>query len=235
MLHSFRSFLCATTLAALPVMTLAQDAAPVPPPHVPLEKQIGQVSRPQVVPSLIVMNADGATLDGTTLTLTGISSNSIVFADRPVRAAGHAPTAVLISEWDTGTDSFGDDPPNATVSVFGETTDQVYDAVVTLKSPRMDGNNLVFDVDVLEGSLTGASGAAAVFIDIIGRPLTPVSAAGVARRTADSAAWYGAAAVTTAAVATAAVTSGGFNNGGYSDNPNGPPPYCGFQNYPPCQ
>lgn len=230
MLHSMRSLLGAAALVIAPVMAFAQDAATTPPPHVPLQKQIGQTSRPEVVPSLIVMNSDGATLEGNTLTLTGISSNSIVFADRPVRAAGHAPTAVLISEWDTGTDSFGDDPPNATVSVFGETTDQVYDAVVTLKSPRMDGNNLVFDVDVLEGSLTGASGAAAVFIDIIGRPLTPVSAAGVARRTAAGAAWYGAAAVAT----TAAVAATTYGNGGYSDNPNGPPPYCGFQNYPPC-
>ena len=45
-------------------------------------------------PSLIVMNARGASLQGQMLTLNDISSNSIVFADRPVRAAGHAQAEV---------------------------------------------------------------------------------------------------------------------------------------------
>jgi hypothetical protein len=34
-----------------------------------------------------VMTADGATLAGDKLTLTGVATNSIIFADRPVRAA----------------------------------------------------------------------------------------------------------------------------------------------------
>ena len=37
-------------------------------------------------------------------------------------------------------------------------------------------------------------GSAAVFVDIIGMPLTPLSFAGVARRSARRAYWYGAAA-----------------------------------------
>jgi hypothetical protein len=77
--------------------------------------------KPKVEPALIVMNARGATLQGQTLTLTGVAPNSIIFADRPVRAAGHALTAHLIEEWATGDDSFGKDPPNATVSVFSKT------------------------------------------------------------------------------------------------------------------
>jgi hypothetical protein len=59
-----------------------------------------------------------------------------------------------------------------------------------LKTPKLEGDRLTFDVDVLEGDLTGADGPAAVFIDIIGRPLTPMSGAGVARRSARRAAWY---------------------------------------------
>lgn len=191
---------------------LAQDA---PPPHKQLEKVIGQ-AQPQIVPSLIVLNSDGAVLEGTTLTLTGVSGNSIIFADRPVRSAGHAPTSDLVSEWDEGSDSFASDPPNATVSVFGETGDGIGDIVVTLKSPRMDGDNLVFDVDVLEGDLYGLGGPAAVFIDIIGRPLTPVSYAGVARRTTRRAAMYTGAAVTAA------------EDGPYSEP-------CGYAPYPPCR
>ena len=203
--------LFAVFLAVAPLAAAAQQASP--PPHVPLQKTIGQ-ARPDIVPSLIVMNADGATLDGTTLTLSGISGNSIVFADRPVRSAGHAPTAVLLDEWNPDyPDSFYADPPNATISVFGETEDEVYDAVVVLKNPRMQGADLLFDVDVLEGALDGATGPAAVFIDIIGRPLTPLSYAGVARRTAYRGAFYAGAAYGAAAAARAP---------------------CGYYPYPPC-
>jgi hypothetical protein len=48
-------------------------------PHVPLEKSIGQ-SKPEVVPSLFVLNSKGASLKDSKLVLTGISPNAIVFA-----------------------------------------------------------------------------------------------------------------------------------------------------------
>ena len=59
-----------------------------------------------------------ASLQGQTLTLTGVSPDSIVFADRPVRAAGHLLTAHLLEEWSDG--SFAKDYPNATVSVLSK-------------------------------------------------------------------------------------------------------------------
>lgn len=163
----------------------------------PAQKTIG-VSKTEMVPSLIVMNARGATLQGEKLTLNGISPNSIVFADRPVRAAGHALTAHLLEEWSVGSESFAKDPPNATVSVLNSDGSTVSDAVVVLKTPKLEGDRLTFDVSVLEGDLKGATGPASVFIDIIGMPLTPLSFAGVARRTARRAAWYGAAATAAA-------------------------------------
>jgi hypothetical protein len=49
----------------------------------------------------IVVNAHGASLQGQTLTLAGVSPTPIVFADRPVRAAGHLPTDALPEEWTT--------------------------------------------------------------------------------------------------------------------------------------
>lgn len=71
----------------------------------PAKKPIGP-STNQMIPSLAVFNSSGATLQGNKLTLTGVSPNSIVFADRPVRAAGHVLTAHFIKEWDVGNDSF---------------------------------------------------------------------------------------------------------------------------------
>jgi hypothetical protein len=189
----------------------------------PGAKSIGTASnqKTELVPSLIVMNSDGATLKGDTLTLTGISNNSILFADRPVRSAGHALTTHLLEEWAEG-GSFEKDPPNATVSVLNKDASDVEDAVVVLKAPKLEGTSLTFKVDVLEGSLSKADGPASIFIDIIGMPRTPMSFAGVARRTAYRGAWYGAAAA------------------GAYDHPYYPPPFyrapppCGYYPMPPC-
>jgi hypothetical protein len=132
---------------------------------VPLQKTIGVVTPRGPVPSLFVVNSAGAKLEGSTLTMTGVAANSIVFADRPVRAAGHVTTEQFIMQWDEGADNFIKDPPNATISVLGGDGSKVEDAVVTLRKPKIEAGNLTFEVSVLEGSLSGASGPAALFID----------------------------------------------------------------------
>ena len=151
-------------------------------------------AKPEIVPSLFVLNSRGASLQGDTLTLTGVMPHSIIFADRPVRSAGHQLTADVIAEWGSGEDSFTKSPPNATISVFGK-DGLVKDAVVVLKSPKLDGDKLTFNVQTLEGDIAGADGGAALFIDIIGRPFTPMSFAGVARRSAFRGAMYAGASV----------------------------------------
>ena len=203
-------------------VSLSASAQSEPPPST--IKQIGVPSnaKPEIVPSLIVLNAHGATLQGSTLTLLGTSSNAIVFADRPVRAAGHALTAGLLEEWNPGNESFGKDPPNATVSVFSKDASLTKDAVVVLTSPKLDGDRLTFTVKVLEGDLAGADGPAAVFIDIIGLPFTPLSFAGVARRTAARTAFYSAAA------------ANAYHPYPYPYPPPAAYPACGYYPYPPC-
>jgi hypothetical protein len=173
----------------MPAMAGAQAPTTTAPSASPPGKSSVKVD---MVPSLFVMNARGASLQGKTLTLAGVSPTSIVFADRPVRAAGHLPTEALLEEWTTG--DFAKDAPNATVSVLSKDGSSAQDVVVELKSPHLDGVLLTFDVRVLEGDLAGADGPASVFVDIIGLPFTPLSFAGVARRTARRAYWYGAAA-----------------------------------------
>jgi hypothetical protein len=207
---------------------MAQTAAP--PQHVPLQKTIGQ-ARPEIVPSLFVINSRGATLKDGKLTLTGVSPNAIVFADRPVRSAGHEMTAHILEEWapaNKDNDSFAKDPPNATVSAFMKAGTGVRDAVVVLRNPVADGDRVTFDVDVLEGDLTGADGPASIFIDIIGRPATPRSFAGAARRTTYRGAYYRGAAYGAAAVGAAAVGAAAAATYAY------PRPLCGYYPYPPC-
>jgi hypothetical protein len=77
-------------------------------------------------------------------------------------------TAQFIMQWDDGKDNFAVDPPNATVSILGGEGSDVSDAVVTLKTPKLDGTTLTFDITILEGTLTGATGPAALFIDHFG-------------------------------------------------------------------
>jgi hypothetical protein len=176
-------------LLCAPVLAYAQAPTTAAPSTSPPGKSSVKV---EMVPSLFVMNARGASLQGQTLTLAGVSPTSIVFADRPVRAAGHLPTEALLEEWTTG--DFAKDAPNATVSVLSKDGLSAHDVVVELRTPHLEGDRLTFDVRVLEGDLAGADGPAAVFVDIIGLPFTPLSFAGVARRTARRAYWYGAAA-----------------------------------------
>ncbi|MCB1497820.1 MAG: hypothetical protein KDJ86_18705 [Bauldia sp.] len=200
-----------------PQAATAQDAI-----QAPASKQIGKTTGEDqaMVPSLIVMNARGATLTSDTLTLDGVAPNLIIFADRPVRAAGHMLVAHMVEDWAVGNDSFGEQPPNATVSVFSETGDTVTDAVVVLKSPKLEGDKLTFAVEVLEGDLQSAKGAAAVFVDIFG----------VRRRAFRRGAYYGAAvgaAATAGVAATAAVAAAPYY-------PPPPAAYCGYYPYPPC-
>ncbi|TCL74862.1 hypothetical protein [Rhizobium sp. BK251] len=224
-----KHIICAVAIVALgavlaPSASTAQNAI-----KAPASKNIGTTStqKSELVPSLIVMNSAGATLSGDTLTLTGISNNSILFADRPVRSAGHALTAHLLEEWAEG-GGFEKDPPNATVSVLNKDASDVEDAVVVLKAPKMEGANLTFKVDVLEGSLSKADGPASIFIDIIGMPRTPLSFAGAARRTAYRGAWYGAA----GAAAVGAAAAGAYYHPYY--HPYYGPPACGYYPLPPC-
>ena len=129
--HAARLLLGAAVLCFASGLALAQNS-----PAPPALKTIGVPTnaKPRVVPSMIVLNAGGAVLEETTLRLDGVSSNAVMLADRPVRAAGHALTARLLEEWNSG-ESFAKDPPNATVSVFGKDGSSVQDVVVVLKSP----------------------------------------------------------------------------------------------------
>ena len=122
-------------------------------------------TKSEMVPSLIVVNAQGASLQGQTLTLNGVAPSAIVFADRPVRAAGHMLTTHLLAGWGGASEGFAKNPPNATVSVFSKDSATINDAVVVLKAPKLEADRLTFAVQVLEGDLAGANGPASLFID----------------------------------------------------------------------
>jgi hypothetical protein len=242
--------LCAALLALLasPIAASAEDAI-----SAPGAKMIGQTSKPQnsdMIPSLAVINSRGATLQGNVLTMTGVGSNSIVFADRPFRAAGHVLTKHFLKEWDEGSDSFAKDPPNATISVLSGEGDAVEDAVVVLKSPKLEGDTLTFQVSVLEGGLSKANGPASLFIDWFaargygGRAVV----GGVGWHGGYAGGWHGAwyghpagwgagaaaVGVGLGAAAVGAAAAGAYYHPYAYPYYAPPPPACGYYPYPPC-
>jgi hypothetical protein len=132
---------------------------------------------------LFVQNAASMSYAGGKLTLKGVSPVTVFFSDRPERIAGNMPTSAWVPFWSDGKDSFAKDNPNANLSVLEKDRFNA-DIVVTLSNPVLKGDELSYDVKILEGTMPASGGPASLFIDIIGMPRTPVSYAGVARRTA---------------------------------------------------
>lgn len=129
---------------------------------------------PAVDPSfLFVQNSHSFAYDDAsqTLTLGGISPVVTFFTDRPVRFAGHLLTSTFVSEWQSakGDDSFEQDPPNATLSIFTDV--DVLNVVVELADPTLVDGVLSYQVvRVLEGELPSTGGVCSIFIDDMGTP-----------------------------------------------------------------
>ncbi len=155
----------------------------------PWKKVLGQ-TKPSPTPTatnqadfLFVQTAKSMSYDSATkqLTLVGVTPVTLFFSDRPERIAGNMTTEAFIPFWKTGSESFLSDPPNADLSILeGGTLRQT---VVVLKDPVLEGDQLIYTVDVIDGEMPSRGSEVSVFIDVIGMPLTPVSYAGAARRT----------------------------------------------------
>ncbi len=114
------------------------------------------------------------------LTLKNLGPTTLFFSDRPDRVTGHITSEEFVGSWDKGSDSFAQTPPNAVLSVFH--TDGVSDVVVELTDPVLNDNELSYAVTILDGEMPASGGPSSLFIDTIGRPLSPMSVAGVMRR-----------------------------------------------------
>jgi hypothetical protein len=133
---------------------------------------------------LFVQTAKGMAFaaDQNRLTLREISPVTLFFSDRPDRIAGNMSTERFIPFWSEGADSFLSNPPNADLSILEG--DELLQVVVILENPTLVGNDLHYTVPrILEGTMPALGENVSVFIDVVGMPRTPVSAAGVRRRT----------------------------------------------------
>ena len=144
------------------------------------DKAMNQVTQADEIEALFVQSATGMAYEKGRLTLTGVSPTTLMFSDRPQRVTGHVPSEEFLDSWGDGDDSFADDPPNAVLSTFHE--EEVNDVVVVLQDPALDGDRFSYQVEILDGEMPSSGGASSLFIDVIGRPMTPMSVAGVRRR-----------------------------------------------------
>jgi hypothetical protein len=134
------------------------------------------------IDALFVQSATGFSSVNDTITLHGVSNATLYFSDRPKREAGHLSTEHFVGLWDEGENSFEVDPPNAVLSFLELDDSPPADAVVTLSSPGLSDESITYTVNVLEGEIPAQAGHCSLFIDTFGRPLSPVSVAGVRRR-----------------------------------------------------
>jgi hypothetical protein len=144
------------------------------------DKAMEQTAQADEVEALFVQSAAGMAFESGRLTLNGVAPTTLMFADRPQRVTGHVPTEEFLDSWGDGENSFADDPPNAVLSTFSE--NEVNDVVVVLQDPALEADRFSYQVEVLDGEMPASGGTSSLFIDMIGRPLTPMSIAGVRRR-----------------------------------------------------
>jgi hypothetical protein len=112
---------------------------------------------------LYVVNATGGSFDGKTITLRDVPP-ALMFSDRPNRIYGHMTLSELLPMVKEGPDSFVVNPPNAVLSTFRE-GELPTEATVTMFDAGIDGGNLTFTVNVLDGSIPATFGPASLFVD----------------------------------------------------------------------
>ena len=116
---------------------------------------------------LFVQYAENVTLADGKLTLQGVQPETLYFSDRPDRVVGRESTEKFVEHWwKEGPDSFASNPPNAVLAVMSKPVP--LDLVVVLKEPKLEGDSLVYTVEVLDGPDSGEGEANALFIDVIG-------------------------------------------------------------------
>jgi hypothetical protein len=163
--------LALAALIALPQAGLAQAPAAKAPAQPASVKPAAEPSVMQKIDLLFVQNSTGMQYDKAkgTLRMKNISASTLFFTDRPVRMAGHYHTkGEFMKFWTEGPDNFTKNPPNATLSIIEPDQADLVNVVVVLRNPRMQGNDLLYDVKIIEGTMPPAAGAAVLFIDILG-------------------------------------------------------------------
>ncbi len=120
---------------------------------------------------LYVMSAKSGSFDGDTLTLKDVPL-VIYFSDRPNRIAGHVSLNQFVEIWNKGADSFKEDPPNATLSIYDGNGNK--DVVIELiGTPTIRNESIIFGIRILLGELPKEIPSSSLFIDVFTKNVLP--------------------------------------------------------------
>ena len=152
----FNSSVAMFLMTVLPVVTgsaIAQAAEKNPP-----------------VELMFVQTSEKMVSDDKTLRLVNVGKQTLYFSDRPNRVAGNLTMPAYMDEWKAGAgpDDFASDPPNATLSVYEPGNPVNALVVVEISRPVVEGNDLVYNYKLIDGTMPKSGGESALFIDWVG-------------------------------------------------------------------
>ncbi|MEZ4691061.1 MAG: hypothetical protein R3A12_13195 [Ignavibacteria bacterium] len=111
---------------------------------------------------LYVQTAEDITVDSVSKTfrLVNVNQQTLYFSDRPDRIAGHEKLEDYLNNWTSqgGKDSFAEDPPNASLSVYQSGKSENSVSVVEITNPVIDGKDLVYNYKVISGTMPVSGG-----------------------------------------------------------------------------
>lgn len=136
----------------------------------------------EVCQALFVQDAKGVELRKESIILKEPNDHLIFFCDRPVREAGFLTWDAFMDSVTSGENSFAENPPNAALTIVDK-EGKIHELILFLMDkPIKEGNKITFPVEYIIGGPYPIDGKVVIFIDPVGRPLSPTSAAGVHRR-----------------------------------------------------
>ena len=136
----------------------------------------------EVCQALFVQDAKGVELRKESIILKEPNDHLIFFCDRPVREAGFLTWDAFMDSVTSGENSFAENPPNAALTIVDK-EGKIHELILFLMDkPVKEGNKITFPVEYIIGGPYPIDGKVVMFIDPVGRPLSPTSAAGVHRR-----------------------------------------------------
>lgn len=119
---------------------------------------------------MFVQSAEDLKVDAakSTFRLVKVNPQTLYFSDRPQRLAGNLKMADYLKTWKEGRDNFGADPPNATLSVYEPGRAEQTLVVVKITKPVVDGADLLYSYQIIDGRMPASGGATSLFIDWFG-------------------------------------------------------------------
>lgn len=113
---------------------------------------------------LFVINFDNGTYVDGKLTLNGNGqSNVIYFSDKPEVESGHMGIKKFVTIWGEGEQNFNSISPNSTLSIIKDEVEN--NSVFILSNPKVDGNAITFDAELVSGKPTAKFEAGGLFLD----------------------------------------------------------------------